>query len=165
MRLRRVLVIGLAVLAAGCSSSHTGFATVVDGSGGLVPGPALTPVIATADVVMCRQLEAYPPFKTIPAAKRYARWLLRQSAMPLIPSRLSHAMTREGTDLLAYLSGPTTQRQVTTLDADEPQAVWSFVTRAGMDLQAYLSGPTTQRQVRRDAAALQAVCASYGVTG
>jgi hypothetical protein len=162
MRLRHVPVIGLAVLAAGCSSSHTGFATVVDGSGGLVPGPALTPVIATADVVMCRQLEAYPPFKTIPAAKRYARWLLTQSAMPLIPSRLSHAMTREGTDLLAYLS-VTTQRQVTTLDADGPQAV--FVTRAGMDLQADLSGPTTQRQVRRDAAALQAVCASYGVTG
>jgi hypothetical protein len=111
----------------------------------------MTPTVAVGpvDQAVCKRLEAFPPFTTIRAVKRYASpdgerfvegvpladrelaaWLFRQSATPGLALWLSGHMTRAATDLLAVVSGR-----------------------------------STERQVRRDAAELRAVCTSYGVRG
>jgi hypothetical protein len=136
MRVRHVLI-GLALLAAGCGSSHASATAPPSStptpngtlSATVAPAPILTPVQA-AGAPMCRQLEAYPPFTTTAAARKYADYLLRQAARRDVSAWLSSVMAKTGTDLLAFVNGL-----------------------------------TSEAQVKRDAARLEAACTSYGVTG
>lgn len=74
------------------------------------------------DVATCRRLEAYPKFTTIPAARRYVRFLDKQAVTRGVSSALSQRAAAEGTDLTATLDGIGSQAQVER-DARRLQAV------------------------------------------
>lgn len=76
----------------------------------------------SAEVAVCKALEAYPSYKTVAAAKKFAAFLFKEASKNQLTAALANAIERFATDLTAFLTGLGTQKQVEK-DARKLQAV------------------------------------------